>query len=127
MVYSFFYIAPYFKSVYFLWATFLFVVSIVLVVNMSSLFYVILGWDGLGMVSFFLIVYYQNSSSIFSGVFTLLINRLGDSFFLIRLSIILIFSPDFFVFYSLDGLDSFIGLFLIITFITKRALYPFSS
>ncbi|MCA2772600.1 MAG: hypothetical protein IM483_16630, partial [Microcystis sp. M122S2] len=42
-----------------------------------------LGWDGLGLVSFFLIVYYQNQSSINSGLFTLLMNRLGDCFFLV--------------------------------------------
>ena len=43
MVYSFFYISPYYKSIYFLWMTFLFIVSMLFVVNISNLFYVILG------------------------------------------------------------------------------------
>jgi NADH-ubiquinone oxidoreductase chain 5 len=37
-----------------------------------------LGWDGLGVISFFLIVFYQSPTTVFSGWFTLLINRVGD-------------------------------------------------
>ena len=43
MVYSYYYMAPYSKSVYFLVLTRLFVVSMLLVVCVSSLFFVILG------------------------------------------------------------------------------------
>ena len=125
IVYSYFYIAPYSKTVYFLWITNLFILSILLVVNLSNLFFLILGWDGLGLVSFFLIVYYQNQSSITSGVFTLLINRLGDRFFLVTIMLFFYYHSDLTSFSS--NLPSFIVLFfLMITFITKRALYPFS-
>ena len=81
MLYSYFYMAPYRKSVYFLVLTNMFILSMLLVVNISNLFFLMLGWDGLGLVSFFLIIYYQNQRSITSGTFTLLMNRLGDSFF----------------------------------------------
>ena len=125
MIYSYNYIAPYRKSTYFLWLTVLFVLSILLVIRMSNLFFAILGWDGLGLISFFLIVYYQNQSSIVSGIFTLLINRLGDRFFLFRLVIIFYYYPDFTSFSSNIRIFS-LRLILLLTFMTKRALYPFS-
>lgn len=125
IIYSYFYIAPYRKSVYFLWLTNLFIMSILIVVNISNLFFLILGWDGLGLVSFFLIVYYQNQSSITSGIFTLLINRLGDRFFLVTIMLFFYYHSDLTIFSS--NLPSFLVLlFLISTFITKRAIYPFS-
>lgn len=125
MVYSYNYISPYNKSVYFLWFTVLFVVSMLFVVSISNLFFIMLGWDGLGLVSFFLIVYYQNPSSVMSGSFTLLMNRIGDSFFLLRISFVYYFYNDMFSFSS--EVSSFLlTIFLVITFITKRAIYPFS-
>jgi len=97
------------------------------VVNISRLFYVILGWDGLGLVSFFLIVYYQNSSSIFSGVFTLLINRIGDGFFLVSIVLCIISSSRLFPYFSVFSFDFVFLIFLILAFMTKRAIFPFSS
>jgi len=41
----------------------------------------ILGWDGLGVVSFLLIVFYINHERINNGLFTLFQNRVGDLFF----------------------------------------------
>lgn len=125
IVYSYFYISPYSKTNYFLWLTILFVMSILIVINMSDIFFVMLGWDGLGLISFFLIVYYQNQSSITSGLFTLLINRIGDSFFLVSIVIFFYLNPNSFSFTS-EILSDFYLFFIIVTFITKRALYPFS-
>ena len=39
---------------------------------------VLLGWDGLGLTSFLLVVYYQSSHSLGAGLITVLTNRLGD-------------------------------------------------
>lgn len=125
IVYSYNYISPYSKSGYFLWLTFFFVLSMLLVVTISNLFYMMLGWDGLGLVSFFLIVYYQNQSSITSGIFTLLINRIGDCFFLVAIVLIVYTRRELFSFGSAARTVSLI-LILAITFITKRAIYPFS-
>ena len=117
--------SPYSKSSSFLWLTVLFVSSILLVITMPNLFFAMLGWDGLGLVSFFLIVYYQNQSSIVSGVFTLLINRLGDRFFLCSLMLIFYTLPDF-TYFSSTVASPFLVTFLVLTFMTKRAIYPFS-
>ena len=125
IVYSYFYMSPYSKTNYFLWLTILFVTSILLVINMSDLFFVMLGWDGLGLISFFLIVYYQNQSSITSGLFTLLTNRIGDSFFLVSIVFFLYFNYSNFSFSS-EKMSFFYLVFILITFMTKRALYPFS-
>jgi NADH-ubiquinone oxidoreductase chain 5 len=84
-----------------------------------------LGWDGLGLVSFFLIVYYQNQSSITSGIFTVLMNRLGDRFFLVTIIIAFYFHSDLTIFRSILPSPYFL-LFLILTFMTKSAIYPFS-
>lgn len=43
MVYSYFYMAPYRKSVYFLWLTNLFIFSMLMVVNIRNLFFLMLG------------------------------------------------------------------------------------
>jgi NADH-ubiquinone oxidoreductase chain 5 len=43
----------------------------------------IFGWDGLGVVSFLLIVFYINYESVNNGLFTLFQNRVGDLFFVL--------------------------------------------
>ena len=125
IIYSFNYMSPYSKPSYFLWLTVLFVTSILLVITIPNLFFAMLGWDGLGLVSFFLIVYYQNQSSIVSGVFTLMINRLGDRFFLCSLILIFYALPDF-TYFSSRTASPYLVSFLVLTFMTKRAIYPFS-
>lgn len=125
IIYSHFYISPYSKSIYFLWLTNLFIASMLFVINFSNLFFIILGWDGLGLISFFLIVYYQNQNSITSGIFTLLINRLGDRFFLVTITLLFYHYSDLFSFNS-NLLPFLRTLFLLLTFMTKRAIYPFS-
>ena len=125
IIYSFFYISPYSKPTYFIWLTTFFVLSMLIVINISNFFFLILGWDGLGLVSFFLIVYYQNRSSISSGLFTILINRIGDCFFIISISLIILTYP--YLWDRNQSSDYIIIFFIMLTFITKRAIYPFSS
>ncbi len=53
----------------------------------------IFGWDGLGVVSFLLIVFYINHERVNNGLFTIFQNRVGDLFFVLfilgRVSIVL--------------------------------------
>ena len=39
---------------------------------------ILLGWDGLGLVSYLLVIYYQNVRSYGAGMSTVLSNRIGD-------------------------------------------------
>jgi len=52
-------------------------------------------------------------------------NRVGDSFFLCRLMLIFYFMPDF-TFFSSNISRTLVVIILVLTFMTKRALYPFS-
>jgi len=65
------------------WLVFLFVFSMFLLVFSGNFFTTMVGWDGLGLVSFCLVIFYNNSSRLESGLVTVFSNRLGDVFFLI--------------------------------------------
>src|SRR6185503_16862020 len=57
---------------------FLFVVSIILIIYSPNIIRILLGWDGLGLVSYCLVIYYQNIKSLNAGLLTILSNRIGD-------------------------------------------------
>jgi NADH-ubiquinone oxidoreductase chain 5 len=104
----------------------LFVASICLLVFSGNFFLTMVGWDGLGLVSFCLVVFYGNSTSLESGLITVFSNRVGDVFFLL--------SFFFFRVGGYWGFDFFggkeLGVFVVLLFlgaITKRAQLPFSA
>ena len=101
----------------------IFVLSILTLLSNGSLFMLFIGWDGLGVSSYFLVVYYNNWKSQSAGIITILTNRTGDvCLFLIFVLSIWIFS---FVRQSFT-VDFVLGLFVIMCF-TKSAQTPFSS
>jgi len=90
---------------------------------------VLLGWDGLGLVSYALVIYYQNIKSFNAGILTALSNRVGDRALLIGVGCIITLGGwnllnfgDFFK----NELRIVIG-FIILAAITKRAQVPFSA
>nr|YP_004222537.1 NADH dehydrogenase subunit 5 [Micromelo undatus]ABK92255.1 NADH dehydrogenase subunit 5 [Micromelo undatus] len=111
----------------FFWILVSFVISMNLLIFSGSLFFLLLGWDGLGITSFALIVYYQSSESLSAGFQTLMANRVGDS--LIVLSMFLFCLNGQFSFLSLSDKICTSGLMLILTLaaLTKSAQFPFSS
>jgi len=62
----------------------LFVLSMLIIVLSPNMVSILLGWDGLGLVSYGLVVYYQNIKSANAGIVTILSNRLGDIAILVR-------------------------------------------
>lgn len=102
-----------------------FVLSILLLIFRPNIFALLLGWDGLGITSYLLVVYYIRFSRAVSGMLTFIINRLGDIFFLISICILLYFYRWLFV--SLKNYGVVLSLVIFITAITKRAQTPFSS
>lgn len=66
----------------------LFVTRILCLVFSLNLVRIILGWDGLGLVSFLLVVFYRNTKSARASTITALTNRLGDGAILVLLGVV---------------------------------------
>ena len=98
-----------------------FVLRIFWLILNSNFYWIIFGWDGLGVVSFLLIVYYRNFERVTNGLFTIFQNRFGDLFFVIFLLLILSLRNHGSFYFSLAG------LFLILGACVKRAQYPFNA
>ena len=94
-----------------------FIISIVVLIFMGTLVGALIGWDGLGVTSFLLVIYYKNRKSLGSGIITALTNRLGDCFFLLILG----------RFFYIESYHYLFCLLMLLTSITKRAQIPFSS
>jgi NADH:ubiquinone oxidoreductase subunit 5 (subunit L)/multisubunit Na+/H+ antiporter MnhA subunit len=62
----------------FVWLVIMFVFSINALIFVPRLISLLLGWDGLWIVSFALVIYYQNNKSLGAGILTALANRVGD-------------------------------------------------
>jgi NADH-ubiquinone oxidoreductase chain 5 len=90
---------------------------------------ILLGWDGLGLVSYALVIYYQNVKSFNAGILTALSNRVGDVIILV--SIALIRSTGSFNFNHIDNFDTpawnLTSIFIVIAACTKSAQTPFSA
>lgn len=64
-----------------------FVASIIFFIPRNNFLIIILGWDGLGISSFILIIYYQTPKALFSGIVTRFTNRIGDALILASLAV----------------------------------------
>ena len=56
----------------------MFVLSILFLIISPNMISILLGWDGLGLVSYLLLMYYQNVRSYGAGMLTVLYNPIGD-------------------------------------------------
>lgn len=66
------------NRVRFLFLVLLFILSILFIIVSPNLIRILLGWDGLGLVSYALVIYFQNFKSYNAGILTVLTNRIGD-------------------------------------------------
>jgi NADH-ubiquinone oxidoreductase chain 5 len=109
----------------------LFVLSIMFLIIRPNLISILLGWDGLGLVSYCLVIYYQNVKSYNAGILTVLSNRVGDVALLIAIAWILNFGGWNYIYYLDILANSFeidlISLLVVLAAITKSAQIPFSS
>nr|YP_010241723.1 NADH dehydrogenase subunit 5 [Aporrhais serresiana]QTI82411.1 NADH dehydrogenase subunit 5 [Aporrhais serresiana] len=111
----------------FTWLVMLFVLSMNLLVFIPSLPALLLGWDGLGIVSFALVIYYQNMKSLGAGMLTVLANRIGDVMILISIGL-LVLQGHWVITLMWDfHLSSWVIITITIAAMTKSAQIPFSS
>nr|AAU13941.1 NADH dehydrogenase subunit 5 [Bothropolys sp. SP-2004] len=130
MFYSVDYMSSDKEIVRFGWLVLLFVISMMLLIFSPNLISILLGWDGLGLVSYCLVIYYQNVRSYNSGMITVLSNRIGDVALLLGISWMV--SWGGWSILSITLLDNsllwfwLVGL-LMVAGMTKSAQIPFSA
>lgn len=108
----------------FIFLIMLFVLSMVLMIISPNIIRIIFGWDGLGLVSYCLIIFYQNYRSYNSGMVTVLCNRIGDVGLLIAIRLVIVRGRWNLI---LQRRGSKLVIFiLLIAAVTKRAQIPFS-
>nr|YP_010947222.1 NADH dehydrogenase subunit 5 [Mustilizans eitschbergeri]WGO62199.1 NADH dehydrogenase subunit 5 [Mustilizans eitschbergeri] len=110
---------------------FLFVISMILLIISPNMISILLGWDGLGLVSYCLVIYYQNLKSYNAGMLTALSNRIGDVLILMVISWMLNYGSWNYIFYldfmKNDFIMLVIGGMIVLAAMTKSAQIPFSS
>nr|AUB29956.1 NADH dehydrogenase subunit 5 [Neoceratitis asiatica] len=109
----------------------MFVFSMMLLIISPNLISILLGWDGLGLVSYCLVIYFQNIKSYNAGMLTVLSNRIGDVAFLLAIAWMLNFGSWNYIFY-LELMKNtiemqIIGGLIMLAAMTKSAQIPFSS
>nr|APX40831.1 NADH dehydrogenase subunit 5 [Phaedon tumidulus] len=109
----------------------MFVMSMMFLIISPNLISILLGWDGLGLVSYCLVIYYQNIKSFNAGMLTVLSNRIGDVALLMGIAWMLNFGSWNFIFYleimKNDYIMSIISYLIVLAAMTKSAQMPFSS
>nr|YP_010987631.1 NADH dehydrogenase subunit 5 [Oxytelus finitimus]WON66050.1 NADH dehydrogenase subunit 5 [Oxytelus finitimus] len=110
---------------------FMFVMSMMLMIISPNMVSILLGWDGLGLVSYCLVIYYQNIKSSSAGMITAMTNRVGDVMLLMSISWMLNYGSWNFMFYLdcmyNDYYMNVISLLVMMAAMTKSAQIPFSS
>nr|APD28344.1 NADH dehydrogenase subunit 5 [Chaceon sp. BZ-2016] len=113
----------------FMYLVLAFVASMSMMVLSPNLISILLGWDGLGLVSYALVIYYQNEKSANAGMLTILSNRIGDVAILLSIGLMSSLGGWNFLLYSYYMEDNWIVLkmLLMLAAMTKSAQIPFSA
>nr|YP_010866027.1 NADH dehydrogenase subunit 5 [Piezodorus guildinii]WGT93135.1 NADH dehydrogenase subunit 5 [Piezodorus guildinii] len=130
ILYSFSYMINDLFKVRFLFLVLLFVLSMMFLIISPNLISILLGWDGLGLVSYCLVIYYQNYKSYNAGMLTILSNRIGDVSILIGIAWLFNMGGWNFIYYlgyfNFEVSTWLLNLIILAAF-TKSAQIPFSS
>nr|WGT89465.1 NADH dehydrogenase subunit 5 [Sclomina guangxiensis] len=108
----------------------MFVLSMMMMIVSPNLMSILIGWDGLGLVSYCLVIYFQNYKSYSAGMLTVLTNRIGDVAILLAIAWMMNFGSWHYIFY-VSVWDNTWGVYLVLLIVlagfTKSAQIPFSS
>nr|YP_009047801.1 NADH dehydrogenase subunit 5 [Danaus chrysippus]AHA84109.1 NADH dehydrogenase subunit 5 [Danaus chrysippus] len=109
----------------------MFVLSMILLIISPNIISILLGWDGLGLISYCLVIYYQNVKSYNAGMLTALSNRIGDVMILMVIAWMLNYGSWNYIYYLMfmknDFFMNVISIMIILAAMTKSAQIPFSS
>nr|YP_009251332.1 NADH dehydrogenase subunit 5 [Pyrearinus termitilluminans]AIQ80129.1 NADH dehydrogenase subunit 5 [Pyrearinus termitilluminans] len=109
----------------------MFVASMMFLIISPNLISILLGWDGLGLVSYCLVIYYQNFKSYNAGMITALSNRIGDVALLMSIAWMLNYGDWNYIYYldyaKSDLVMGVVGGLVVLAALTKSAQIPFSS
>nr|YP_010341282.1 NADH dehydrogenase subunit 5 [Stenamma expolitum]UNZ99536.1 NADH dehydrogenase subunit 5 [Stenamma expolitum] len=124
MLYSYSYMSGEIYIFRFFYLMILFVMSMILMIISPNIISIMFGWDGLGVVSYCLVIFYQNYMSYNSGMVTVLCNRVGDIGLLMAITLMMVLGS-----WNIWSMESskVIMLMLFIAAITKSAQLPFST
>nr|QQQ88887.1 NADH dehydrogenase subunit 5 [Hyalella tiwanaku] len=125
-IFSSYYMQEEMNKIRFMLLLMLFVASMMFLIISPNLVSLLLGWDGLGLTSYVLVIYYQNESACNAGMLTILSNRIGDVCILMVIGI-LSYAGSW-NFFCMDVVEYKMVCFLIILAgMTKSAQIPFSA
>nr|YP_010894996.1 NADH dehydrogenase subunit 5 [Austalis copiosa]WJW73509.1 NADH dehydrogenase subunit 5 [Austalis copiosa] len=109
----------------------LFVMSMMMLIISPNLVSILLGWDGLGLVSYCLVIYFNNVKSFNAGMLTALLNRIGDVALLMAIAWMLNYGGWNYIYYlefmKNDMEMMLVGSLVMLAAMTKSAQIPFSS
>nr|YP_011010297.1 NADH dehydrogenase subunit 5 [Ventidius malayensis]WPW46912.1 NADH dehydrogenase subunit 5 [Ventidius malayensis] len=129
VLYSHSYMSGDINKVRFLYLVLMFIFSMFMLIMSPNLISILLGWDGLGLVSYCLVVYFQNYKSGSAGMLTILTNRIGDAAILLSISWMINFGSWHFFYYLfiMENWLIYLIILIILACFTKSAQIPFSS
>nr|QNV11602.1 NADH dehydrogenase subunit 5 [Neomikiella lychnidis] len=112
----------------FVYLLFLFIFSMMFLIMCPNLFTILIGWDGLGLISYCLVIYFQNYKAYNAGMLTSLTNRIGDVALLISIAFMLNMGGwNFFFYLDFLFINKLFFIMILIASMTKSAQIPFSS
>ena len=113
----------------FIFLVFIFIMSIFLLILSPNIISLLLGWDGLGVTSYLLVIFYQRNKSYNAGILTALTNRLGDVGLLVSISLIIYLGSWTYLYLNVNNriFSQILVYLIIISACTKSAQIPFSA
>nr|YP_011010375.1 NADH dehydrogenase subunit 5 [Metrocoris triangulatus]WPW46990.1 NADH dehydrogenase subunit 5 [Metrocoris triangulatus] len=129
VLYSHVYMVDDMNKIRFLYLVLMFIFSMFMMIMSPNLISILIGWDGLGLVSYCLVIYFQNYKSYSAGMLTILTNRIGDVAILLCIAWMMNYgSWHFFYYLNIFGnWMIYLVILLVLAGFTKSAQIPFSS
>merc|ERR1712106_1193788 len=106
-----------------------FVAAMLTLILRPNIIILILGWDGLGVTSYLLVIFYQSTKSYSAGIIAALTNRLGDVGLLIAIAVLISQGDWRFIYHSFSSysIPSISIILIVLSACTKSAQIPFSA